>query len=61
MSQILKDAGHNKFPKEKILNRESDMLLALSFKIQSKNLYEESCILIKQCLYQYKKQELRKV
>lgn len=61
MSQILKDAGHNKFTRDQILKRERDLLLALTFKIQGRNIYEESSIMIKLCLTEYKKHTLRKV
>eukprot|EP00347_Sterkiella_histriomuscorum_P013697 403363713 len=58
MSQILQDAGHNKYSQQDVLNGERDFLTVFKFKIQSKNLYEESAIMLKQIILQFKKSEL---
>eukprot|EP00347_Sterkiella_histriomuscorum_P013950 403362738 len=59
MSQILQDAGHNKFNQQQILDLEVDVLQHLGFKVQSKNIYEESSIILKKVLYEFKKATLQ--
>jgi hypothetical protein len=57
MSQILRDAGHKKFKQEDILDLERQVLCALGFRIQTPNLYEESMMVLKEVIYNYKKSE----
>eukprot|EP00347_Sterkiella_histriomuscorum_P003741 403363124 len=60
LSQILRDAGHSKFKQSDILNREGEVLQTLGFKLQSRNIYEESSILLKTMLNNIKFGELSK-
>eukprot|EP00347_Sterkiella_histriomuscorum_P005133 403357768 len=59
MNQILQDAGHNKYNQQQLLDLEVDVLQLLGFKVQSKNFYEESCIILKKVLYEFKKAALQ--
>eukprot|EP00347_Sterkiella_histriomuscorum_P000719 403374769 len=60
MTQILNDAAHKKFTRDQILIREKQILSTLDFNIMDKNIYEESMILIKNSLSNFKQTKLSK-
>eukprot|EP00347_Sterkiella_histriomuscorum_P024362 403331384 len=47
MSQILRDAGHNKYDRIDVLTKEKEILTVLKFNIHFQNIYEEACIVMK--------------
>lgn len=50
MSQILNDAAHGKFSKSQVLEKELEILKTMEYKIHTQNVYENSCILLKNFL-----------
>jgi hypothetical protein len=48
----VRDAGHDKFRKEDVLEMELKILSALNFKVQSKTVFEEASIKLKQTMLQ---------
>ena len=58
MSQIVADAGHNKFPKQLLLNKEMEILDALEFRFDHRSAYEEATYRVKAAIFQNEKLKL---
>lgn len=58
MTQIVRDAGHNKYQVSDILNTEQDIIETLQYKLQNQSVYEEASILLKNCELDYKRDKL---
>ncbi|CDW73935.1 UNKNOWN [Stylonychia lemnae] len=60
MSQILRDAGHSKYQRSDVIEREKEILHVLKFNVQFRNPYEEACILLKMVLNNFPLHKLQK-
>ena len=58
MSQVVQDAGHGKFSKSQVLDKELEMFEALEFRFDHRTAFEEACAKVKQAVFQNPKMQL---
>ena len=58
MSQVVADAGHNKFSKALVLEKEMEIFEALEFRFDHRTAYEEACVKVKQAMFLNQKMQL---
>lgn len=60
MSQILRDAGHGKFERKDVIEKEKEILHTIGFNLQFSTIFEEAYIALKTLLLGFKTQKLAK-